>query len=128
MQTKSLQTLKKVSLLLVSMLILSPNHAFPIQSEDPEALQILSKRPQPTPDCTVYTRRIGGQDQAIYETVETHQDKTGNVFEHRYKHLGTGVLLSYTTDDATLLKRLFHKNCINCVKRKSAQSLPLDKK
>lgn len=120
MHTKSLRTLK-VSLLLVSILILSPSHAFPMQSDDAEALRNLPKSPQPAPDCTVHTRQIGGMDQAIYETVETHYDKYGKAFEHRYTYLGTGTLLYERTDDATLLKRLFHKDCINCVKRKSAK-------
>lgn len=74
------------------------------------------------PDCTVHTRQIGGMDQAIYETVETHQDKGGKAFKHSYTYLGTGLFLYEKTDDAVLLKKLFHKDCINCVKRKGAES------
>lgn len=123
MQTKSLRTLK-VSLLLVSVLTLYPSHAFPMQSEDEDAkaLRILPKSLQPAPDCSVHTRWIGGMGQAIYETVETHQDKDGKAFKHSYTYLGTGPLLCEKTDDAALLKKLFHKDCINCVKRKGTES------
>ena len=93
-----------------------------MQNEDAEALRTLPRILQPAPDCTVHTRQRGGMCQAIYETVETHQDKNGEAFEHRYTYLGTGASLCERTDDATLLKKLFHKNCINCVKRKSVKS------
>ena len=98
------------------------SHAFPIESEDAEASRKLPKSPQPAPDCTVHTRQAGGMGQAIYETVETHQDKDGKAFEHRYMYLGTGPSLYGRLDDATLLERLFHKDCINCIKRKSGKS------